>query len=360
MSRLIRRYLMRELWGYWLAITVVLWLVLVAARFSLYLGQAASGLLPADAVLTLLALKSVGFLVFLMPLALFLALLWLLGRLNRDYESLVLSASGLGPLQLYRALMGPVLVVTLLVAVLSGYLVPHTARYGYQLRAAAEQTLDVNVLVPGRFHELRKGRWLVFAERAGSQPGVLENVFVHIRHAQQPQVLVAERASVRQSGSGGDRHLVLENGYRYDGQPGRLDYRVLRYREYGLRLGPQSAKPEKKWDAVLTGDLWRESDPRSQAELQMRLSRPLTVLVLALTAVPLGRFRSGASRFRPVWMGVFVFIVYFNLLATGQLWLEQEAVPGWLGLWWVHALMLILLGAYLGLMRRLRWKRTSA
>lgn len=348
MHSVLSRYLGRELLQYWLVFTLVLWLMLVAARFSLYLGQAASGQLPAQAVLWLLLLKSVGFLVFLMPLALFLALLWLLGRLNRDYESLVLQASGAGPVQLYAATALPVLLVTLLVGVLSAWLVPDTARQGYQLRASAEQTLDVDALVPGRFHELRKGRWLLLALRAGDRPGELEQVFLHDRHTEGSQVLVAARAHVEQ-GEGADRYLVLSDGYRYDGTPGRADYQVLSYREYALRLQARPVQAAKKWDAVPTAQLWHDSAPAAAAELSMRLSRPLTVLVLALLAIPLARFRPGLSRYYPLWLGVLVFTLYFNLLSVGQLWIEQGRTPVRLGLWWVHALPVLLLGAAVGL-----------
>jgi lipopolysaccharide export system permease protein len=350
MSSVLRRYLGRELLQYWLVFTLVLWLVLVAARFSLYLGQAAAGRLPADTVLWLLALKSVGFLVFLMPLALFLALLWLLGRLNRDYESLVLQASGVGTAQLYRAIALPVLLVTLLVALLSAWLVPDTAQQGYQLRARAEQALDIDALVPGRFHALRNGRWLMLALRAGPEPGLLEQVFIHIDHPGRPQVLVAQQARVEQTG-GADRYLVLSNGYRYDGVPGRADYHVLRYREYAVRLQAGPVQEAKKWDAVATGQLWNDAGPAAAAELHTRLSRPVTVVVLALLAVPLARFRPGLSRYYPLWLGILVFTLYFNLLNVGQLWIGQERIPAWLGLWWVHALPLGLLGAASGLWR---------
>ncbi len=359
MSSVLRRYLGWELLQYWLVFTLVLWLVLVAARFSLYLGQAAAGQLPADAVLWLLALKSVGFFVFLMPLALFLALLWLLGRLNRDYESLVLQASGVGPQQLYQAVVLPVLLVTLLVAVLSAYLVPHTAGLGYQLRASAEQTLDVDALVPGQFHELRNGRWLFVALRAAPEAGVLEQVFVHVRHPQRPRVLVAERARVEAS-RGADRFLVLHNGYRYEGVPGRADYQVLRYREYAVRLRSAPRREGKRWDAVATAELWSEADAAAVAELQTRLSRPLTVLVLALIAVPLARFRPAVSRYYPLWLGILVFTLYFNLLNVGQLWIAQQRIPAWLGLWWVHVLLLALLGVAGGLSRWWTARRSAA
>jgi lipopolysaccharide export system permease protein len=354
MSSVLRRYLGRELLQYWLAFTLVLWLVLVAARFSLYLGQAASGQLPADAVLWLLALKSVGFLVFLMPLALFLALVWLLGRLNRDFESLVLQASGAGACRLYQWVAAPVLLVTLLVALLSTWLVPQTAQQGYLLRARAEQALDVDALVPGRFHELSNHGWLVFASRAGPEPGTLEQVFIHTRNPERPQVLVAERARIDQR-RGPDRYLVLSDGYRYDGVPGRADYRVLRYRQYAVRLRTVAAQEAKKWDALPSTELRKDAAPAAAAELQMRLSRPLTVVVLALLAIPLARFRPGVSRYYPFWLGVLVFTVYFNLLNIGQLWIAQERIPAWLGLWWVHALFVAGLGAVAGVSR---WWRT--
>ncbi len=349
MSSVIRRYLSRELVQHWLVITLVLWLILVAARFSLYLGQAASGQLPATAVLWLLALKSVAFLVFLMPLTLFLAQLWVLGRLNRDYESLALAASGVGPFHLYQAIALPVALVTMLVAVLSWYLVPRTAQQGYQLRAQAEQNINLDGLAAGRFHQLRGGRWLFFAQRAGRTPGTLKDVFVHIRQPGTSQVLVAESARVEQFDTAGDRHLVLRNGQRYEGLPGRADYRVLNYDEYAIRIRTAAAERDKKWDAIDSHALWDDSDPRARAELEMRLSRPVTVLILTLIAVPLARFRPGVSRFYPLWLGVLVFTLYFNLLGTGQLWLEQSRMPAWLGLWWVHGLLLGLMGAWLSL-----------
>ncbi|MEN8761110.1 MAG: LPS export ABC transporter permease LptF [Thiogranum sp.] len=357
MSSVLRRYLSRELLLYWLVITLVLWLILVAARLSLYLGQAASGQLPAALVLWLLGLKSVAFLVFLLPLTLFLALLWLLGRFNRDYESLALAASGVGPSQLYRAIALPVLAATLLVAVLSWYLVPRTAQQGYQLRSQAEQHVDIDALAPGRFHELRGGQWLVFAQRAGREAGTLEAVFVHVRHPQRPQVLVAESVGVEGRGAAGDRFLVLRNGYRYDGVPGQADYRVLNYEEYAVRIRAASAEPAKKWDAVATRLLWGDPDLQARAEWQMRLARPFTVVVLALIAVPLARFRPAMSRFYPLWTGVLVFTLYFNLLGTGQLWIEQGRIPGWLGLWWVHGLLLGLLAGWAGIRR---WSRRLA
>lgn len=355
MPSVIHRYLGRELLQYWLVFTLVLWLILVTARFSLYLGQAADGSLPAATVLALLGLKSVGFFVFLLPVTLYLSLLWLLGRLNRDHETLALGASGVGQLQLYRAVAAPVALAMLLVALLSFYLVPYTAQEGYRLRAQAQQQFDGGALAPGRFHTLGNGRWLLYAQRAGAREGELDDVFIHVQQQPRPQVLVAKHAQLRQP-EGEDRLLILRDGYRYDGVPGRADYRVLHYREYGLRLRPPPADTAHRWDAVDSAALFADPQPAARAEWQVRWSRPLSVLVLVLLAVPLARFRPGASRFHPLWLGVLAFTVYYNLLATAQLWLARGQVPAWLGLWWVHLLFaaaaLMLLRPWRSLRRR--------
>lgn len=353
MPALIDRYIRRELVQYWLAFTLVLWLVLVTARFSLYLGQAAGGELPAAAVLELLALKSVGFFVFLLPLTLFLALLWLFGRLNRDFETLALAASGVGSARLYSAIAPPVLACTLAVAVLSLYLVPESARRGYQLRAQAEQQLQADALSPGRFHALRGGRWLFYAQARGESDGELRDVFIHVQRDETRQVLVASRAAVGEREAGRTRVLELADGHRYIGEPGRADYEVLAFDTYTLRLDAGPVQPTHKWDAVTTRQLWADGGRAASAELQARVARPLSVLVLALLAVPLGRFRPATGRLYPLWLGVLLFTLYFNLLASAQLWLAQALLPAWLGLWWVHLLILVLPGAW---MWRSRWR----
>jgi lipopolysaccharide export system permease protein len=219
--------------------------------------------------------------------------------------------------------------------------VPHTAAQGYRLRAAAQQHLAADDLTAGRFHTLRDGRWLLYAQRAGARPGQLDDVFVHVQQAGPSQVLVARHALLREAQPGADRYLVLQDGYRYDGQPGATGYRVLHYAEYAVRLrAPRPASDEQKWDAVSSGALWPDDTPVARAEWHTRLSRPLSVLVLALIAVPLARYRPATGQFYPLWLGVPVFALYFNLLATAQLWLARQVLPGWLGLWWVHLALL--------------------
>ena len=171
---------------------------------------------------------------------------------------------------------------------------------------------------------------------------------------------MAKQARVQRAANGTDRYLVLRQGYRYEGPSGQAGYQVLRFAEYAIRLDPPAVRPGKEWDATPSADLLRDDSLQARSELHVRLSRPVTVLVLALVAVPLARFRPGASRFYPLWMGMLVFALYFNLLGTGQLWIELGQAPAWAGLWWVHVLIpgLVFLAGFLARMNPL--KRVTA
>ena len=355
MPRVIARYLGRELLQHWLGVTLVLWLILVSARFSLYLGQAAGGRLPAETVLALLGFKSVGFVVFLLPLSLFLALLLVLGRWNRDRETVALAAAGFGPAGYVRVLALPVLAATLLTAVLTLFVVPETARQGYALRAQAVEAAQTRALAAGRFLPLRGGELLLFGERAGADGRSLEDVFVLSGQGRRRRLVAAARAEQRLDPGSGDRFVVLQDGYRYDGEPGRADFRILRFDEYAVRIRRAVPEPAFKWDAVPTARLQGMHQPQALAEWQQRLSRPLSMPLLALVAVALGGARPGAGRYTSLLAGVLFFIVYFNLQAALQLWVGRGQLPAWPGMGWAHLLPLLTAALVLaGRRRRLR------
>lgn len=71
----------------------------------------------------------------------------------------------------------------------------------------------------------------------------------------------------------GNRYLILENGYRYDGSPGLADYRAIKYDTYGVMLPkPEISGEVTDRDALPTASLFGSQELRSIAELQWRLS----------------------------------------------------------------------------------------
>lgn len=85
-------------------------------------------------------------------------------------------------------------------------------------------------------------------------------------------MLVAEKGH-REVQADGNRYLILENGYRYDGNPGQADYRAIKYDTYGVLLPkPEVSEEVTEREAIPTSELFGKDGLREQAELQWRLS----------------------------------------------------------------------------------------
>ena len=351
MLRVIDRYLLKDVLQNWFAVTLVLWAILVSNRLARFLGQAADGELPGGVIFALLGLKSIEYLVTLLPLTLYLGVLLALGRLYKDSEMAALGACGVGPAQLYRPLLGLATVVAL-------YVSPRAAELGYEIRARAEGATDLSIVTAGRFHEGANGRLLFYAERVSAKHDYLEGIFVRTEQDGVPTLLTAKRAQPVRDARTGDRFLVMEDGYRYQGFPGDDIFRVLKFDRHGIRMETvEVLDPPMKHDAKTSMTLWGSDDPRDIAELQWRLSLPLAALGLVLLAVPLSRTTPRQGRFGKLFIALLVFILYYNLLATSQVWVERGVIGALPGMWWVH-LIPVLIAVMLFYLTRMRAPRT--
>lgn len=353
---IISRYLAREALSSWVGVTLVLLLIICSHRFARILGEAAAGKLPGGAVFELLMYTSVGFLTVLIPVGFFLGLLMTFGRLYRDSEMAALNACGVGPKDLYR----PVMALAVLVAVLVGWVTltaaPWAADQALQVRRTAEKEAELGMFESGRFKSARGGQAVFYAERVDEQ-GRLHGLFLSQRGEDEQALVRAKRGVQRVNPETGQRLLVLEEGVRYDGKPGRADFRVLHFAEHGVEITPSAPDlTTTKREVVPTAALAGSEDPLDVAELQWRLSAPLMALVLAVIAVPLSRTRPREGRYGRVVLGVLLYVAYSNLLGVARLALEREQIPAVIGLWPVH--ILFLLGGLALLAHNNGWRHT--
>ena len=143
-------------------------------------------------------------------------------------------------------------------------------------------------------------------------------------------------------------HLVtLFNGRRYEGVPGRDDFRVIEFREHGIPIfTPTDVGKITDPDTKPTLELIGSHALTDIAQLQFRTSTPLMALILTLLAVPISRLRPRQGRYAKVGVAIIVYFVYSNLLTATKVWLEKGDLPPIIGVWWVHGIALAL-GLYL-------------
>lgn len=341
------------------AVLLILLLIFISNRVIRYLAEAAAGELPGSVIVSLTAFKGLGYLILLMPLAVYLAVLLVMGRMYRDQEMTALAACGIGAQRLYRPLFYVALPLGLALAGLSLTVVPWADSAALKLADRAKRQMEITAVGAGRFQSMRQGRRVFFAERVVNQR--LENVFIQVQE-DPPVTVTAERGYFEQREDSGDRYLVLEQGVRYEGHPGEREYRVIEFERHGilLRLGALR-DPARKLSARSSSALWHSGEADAAAELQWRISVPVSLWVLAALAVPLARAQPRSGRYGRLFVAVVIYVAYVNLLAASQAWVEQQRLPPELGLWWVHgamaALAAVLVWRQHRYMQRRRWPR---
>jgi lipopolysaccharide export system permease protein len=341
MPNILYRYILKEVVQTWFVVTLVLLLILVTNQFAQVLGDAAASRLPKQAIILVMGLSSLQYLTILVPVGLFLAIMMALGRLYRDSEMAAMMACGIGPLGLYRPLVVLSIVLALVVGWLALVVSPTAVRQIESIAIRAKQQADLGMLEPGRFINFGKGDAVMYAESV-DKDGALLNVFVQRRIENRVEVIVAERAW--QSDSEKDDVQVLQffRGSRYEGEPGNSRFRVVEFVEHGIPFVRPTTDPTETDPETRSLVLLLDSDnPMDKAELQWRASLPITLLVLTVLAVPLSRSAPRQGRYGGLVYGVLIYIIYVNLLGAAKVWTEQETIPAYLGVWWVHALMLL-------------------
>ena len=359
MLRILDRYIFREIASTWLGVTMVLLIVLLTNQFAHVLGDVAKGNLPRDAAWDVIGLSAAQFLTLLVPIGLFLAVMLALGRLYRDSEMRAMMACRVGPAGIYRPLLWLLTPLALGVAWLAIDLAPRALQSIDRIGAEARRQVDLASMEPGRFTPVGPESAVVYGERI-NENGEMENVFMQRRIREDDiEVVVARRGEQVDSDDPDIRFLVLHEGTRYEGVPGTSQFRVVEFAEHGIpyRL-PSIDPPDPKPRTMTFSALLRAGELDHIAEMQWRISVPLTTIILSMLAVPLSRTQPRAGRYGRLAIGLLAFIIYVNMLSAAKAWLELGSVSPYLGLWWVHGAVLLfalgLLAVQNSWLRRLR------
>ncbi len=338
------RYLTKEVFYALLGVTPVVLLIFLSDRFVRFMADAAAGKIPSELILTLITLKFLSVLVILLPLTFYIAVMLALGRLYKDSEMTVLAACGVGPLRILSPILKLSFGVALLVSLLSLYVSPWAITKSDELKARAQAASEITGLTPGRFKESRSGDRIVYVEHVAPDRLSMSNVFVQSREQGKLGIVSAERGVQTVDQESGDVFIVLENGQRYEGTPGSADYKVVQYARYSVRIN-ESEPDEIRHQHAAQGSraLLTSTERGAAAELQWRFSMPLSVVLLAALAVQLARATPRQGKYAKVLLAILIYLIYSNLLGIARAWLERDLIPPWVGLWWVHGALLLVI-----------------
>lgn len=268
-------------------LTAMIWVTQALREIDLMTGKGQTILVFLH--LTLLTIPSLMFVIA--PVALLIATLYTLNRLNGDSELIVMSAAGMRPGRLLRPFLLLAIAVMVFVALISLWAMPNGFRGIRDIITKIRADVLTRIVREGQFTTLDQG--FVFHYRERGPGGALLGIFIQDRRdANRVNTYIAESGVTVDNGP--QSFLLLEKGSLQRQSAGDRDPAIVQFERYAIDLaqfgseGPGAPLKPREW---LTGELLRldRADAyvaanygRFKAELHDRFAGPLYAIAMAL------------------------------------------------------------------------------
>jgi LPS export ABC transporter permease LptG/LPS export ABC transporter permease LptF len=291
---LFARYVFRQSAGAVLLILLslsgVVWIALALRQLNLMTTQGQEAWMFIK--MTLLALPNLMALVA--PIALLVAVIHVLNRLNGDSELIVVTASGATVWHAARPLLFLALLVSLAVSAVNHFVMPWSLRLLREYVVQVRTDLITQVIQPGRFSSPERD--LTFHIRERSLDGELLGLVMHdARDEAQVVTFLAERGHIIKQDD--NAYLLMETGHILRRTSPKEPVQIIAFDRYAVDLARFEQKeestvykPRERYYSELAypePDDWmlRNQPGQLRAELHERLSSPLYPFAFVLIAI---------------------------------------------------------------------------
>jgi len=354
---IIDRYMVREVGWPFLAVSAVLMVIFWTFTLSRFLMEADAGVLMADEVFRLSALRALISLEVLLPLSFYFAVMLGMGRLYSDSEIYAMRSSGISERRLMRPVFRCAFVLAVLIAFLSLAVRPWAYDRSFAIRAEAVASSEVERVKPERFYRFEDSGRTVFIEEISSDGRSIHGAFIHQRVGDDLQMITSVNGRLD--------YLARPRHHRLTMFDAQVYKRVVDAPDVFAELGEFSLwLPAAEAEAVgykskssPSRVILASGDNVDRAEWQWRLSTPVSTLLLALLAIPLSRGRPRQGPYARILVALAIYAVYFNVLDVNRTWVEQGTARF---IWWVPGLLLLVIAVLYLPWRKWRGRLVSA
>ena len=347
----IARYIRRNLVTLFFAIFFVMALVVFGNRIVLTAQESFQRGIPFQELIHLISFNMIRDVVIIITFSFFLAIILSISQLYKNSEAIVMNSVGLSDKHFNVFIQPLVLLSFVMVFFLTIYAVPWAKQQKNIVQEETRNASEFSFITEGEFEEFKQGDIVFYASESeildtlGDQN--LQEIFIYSFNEGKPIIVLASEAKKFFDPMSKSTYLRLKDGIRYEGIPSDENINILNFDLYDLEIISgelqKSLAIYTKIEGKSTLDLIKEGGSYANAELQWRLSQPITVLILSFFGIFLGKTSPRGGKGLNLLMGVIVFMFYYNglLIAKRAIELGQiNLLTGFLG---VHLLVLMLL-----------------
>lgn len=334
------RYLARLIVGPLIMITLAIGAIVWLSQSLRFVDLVLNRGLPVYYLLWMALLIMPMILAVLLPVALFIAVVFAYTKLTMDSELVVLRAAGMSDGKLGKPALAIAVLIMVICYAVNLYFMPVAYRDFKDLQFQIRSDYSSVLLQEGVFNQLAPGITVYVAER--KPDGELVGILAHdTRVPDKPVTMIAERGALVRSADGRSRVLMI-NGNRQMVERNRDQLSLLYFDRYTLDLGTAQQNSGSRWhDAQerFLGELFSPgtTDPdlrnaaRFRADGHQRLASPFLAIAFALIGLAgllSGEFdRRGQSRRVVVSVGIVVAIQVADLGIVNLAAIVPAAVP---------------------------------
>ena len=378
---ILRRYMTQQVASTTALVLGFLVVMMLGGRLIRYFGIAAEGNLDISLLFTIIGYNLPYFLELILPLAFFIALMLVFGRLYVDQEMAVINASGVSRGKLGRLMTPLILALFVGEAALSIVGKPWGVRSSESVWQQQALTSAFDLIRPNQF--ISSGNYHLYVGSLSDDKKQLQDVILiqsepkakgstaknaaadvnnnidpetaeQLNIPELPNALIsknsiskdtitlAKRAQQVDTGSSGVTQLDLFQGRRYEVGAGSLKYNQVGFDRYRITLTESSKEviTEANIETQAIGPLWQAATGSTavnsenalraaQGELGYRLALPWLMIIAPMLAVPLAQVRPRQGR----WLRLFPSILLFVSCALGIISLKNAVSKGSVSVW---------------------------
>ena len=347
MKKIIDRYILKEIaFPFFMILFILTFVLLMGKILQLMDLMVNKGIRLTDIALLIFYLMP-SFLLFTIPISLFVAIMIGLGRLSSDNELLVMKAAGMSLQQIARPIIIAVTACFLLTALTSYYLAPY-GNYAVKSLLFNIARKKASVAIKEKVFNDEFSGILLYADRVPVSGEHMEGVLISdTRNTGEQSTIIAARAYLIADPNAMTVTLRLENGATHSVDRSLNSYRRMDFARYDIKLDlgaaiSAEAGKTKSSTEMTIGEMMqrmgdkklRETDLRELAiEINKKFSIPVSTLVFGILGIPLGIRKHRTAKYWGFTIGLAVVLAYYLLRLGGEALAETGQLTPFIGTW---------------------------
>ena len=350
-NTIISRYILRNLLVYFSAIIFIISLLVFGNQFVLTAQESIEHGIPFKELIPLVGFNMLRDLPIIFSLSFFLSIIVTISQLYNSSEAIVMNSIGLNDKNFIHLIQPMILISFIIVFFLSIFAVPWAKDQKSYEEDKTLNASEFSFITEGKFESFKDGDIVFYASESNAvnTDGVqdMEEIFIYAVNNGKPIIVLASEATKYMNSESKSVYLRLKDGYRYEGLPGSENISILDFNQYDLEI--VSGEAQKSISTYLeieektTINLVIEGGALAAAELQWRISQPISIFILSVFGVFLGKSSPRTGKGINLIIGLVVFLLYNNTLLIAKSSIENEQLSPLIGMWPIHLFLVLFL-----------------